>query len=150
MGVGEIIDSSCHSVFSSCANTCIASVATSILPVLSARIERADLQNQSVSMFICSGEGRLSGFWGESTSDTTLSTSRATLLHCTKGDNYNNNAMSTSVTGFGATGYVSVFDDRQLVTGVPWTVFKGLWRTQNSTVNAKRRTIYTSSNPLVE
>ena len=45
---------------------------------------------------------------------------------------------------------LSVFDDRQPVTGVPWTVFEGLRRTQNLTVNAKRRTIYTGSSPLVE
>ena len=31
-----------------------------------------------------------------------------------------------------------VFDDRQLITGLPGTMFKGLRRTQNSTVNAKR------------
>jgi hypothetical protein len=33
---------------------------------------------------------------------------------------------------------LSVFDDRQLVTGLPGTMFEGLRRTQNSTVNAKR------------
>jgi hypothetical protein len=39
---------------------------------------------------------------------------------------------------------VSVFDDRQPVTGVPATVFDGLRRMQNSTVNAET-TIYTGS-----
>ena len=42
---------------------------------------------------------------------------------------------------------LSVFDDRQLVTGLSGTMIEGLWRTQNSTVNAKRRTIYTGSGP---
>ena len=36
---------------------------------------------------------------------------------------------------------LSVFDDRQLIMGVPKTVFEGLRRTLNSTVNAKRQTI---------
>jgi hypothetical protein len=45
---------------------------------------------------------------------------------------------------------LSVFDDRQLVTGLPGTMFEGLPRTQNSTTNIKRRTIYTGSGPLVE
>ena len=45
---------------------------------------------------------------------------------------------------------LSVFDDRQLITGVPRTMFEGLRRTQNSTVNAKRRRVYTGSGPLVE
>ena len=122
MGVGEIIDSSCHSVFSSCANTCIVSIATSILPVLSARIERVDLRNPFETNPSLRSSARVKGdyqVFGERPQvtrlldlSTTLSTSRATLLHCSKGDNYNNNAMSTSVTGFGATRYVSVFDDR--------------------------------------
>ena len=33
---------------------------------------------------------------------------------------------------------LSVFDDRQLITGLLGTMFKGLRHTQNSTVNAKR------------
>ena len=45
---------------------------------------------------------------------------------------------------------LSVFDDWQRITGVPGMVFEGLWRMQNSTVNAKRRTIYTGLGPLVE
>ena len=45
---------------------------------------------------------------------------------------------------------LSVFDDQQPITGVPRMVFEGLRRTQNSIVNAKRRTIYTGSGPLVE
>ena len=45
---------------------------------------------------------------------------------------------------------LSVFDDRQPVTGVPETVFRGLRCTQNLMVNAKRRTIYTGLDPLVE
>ena len=36
---------------------------------------------------------------------------------------------------------LSVFDDRQHVTGLPEIMFKGLRRTLNSTVNAKRQTI---------
>ena len=43
-----------------------------------------------------------------------------------------------------------VFDDRQLVTGLPGTMFEELRRTQNSIVNAKRQTVYTGSSPLVE
>jgi len=42
---------------------------------------------------------------------------------------------------------VSVFDDRQLITRLPRTMFEGLRRTQNSTVNTKRQTIYTGSDP---
>jgi hypothetical protein len=45
---------------------------------------------------------------------------------------------------------LSVFDDRQPVTGLSETMFEGLPRTQNSTTNTKRRTIYTGSGPLVE
>ena len=45
---------------------------------------------------------------------------------------------------------LSVFDDRQLVTGLPGTMFEGLRCMQNSIVNAKRRTIYTGSGPLIE
>ena len=45
---------------------------------------------------------------------------------------------------------LSVFDDRQPITGVLGTVFEGLQCTQNSTVNAKRQTIYSGSVPLVE
>ena len=45
---------------------------------------------------------------------------------------------------------LSVFDDRQLITGIPEMMFEGLQRMQNSIVNAKRRTIYTSLGPLVE
>jgi hypothetical protein len=33
---------------------------------------------------------------------------------------------------------LSVFDDRQLITGLPKTMFEGLRRMQNSTVNIKR------------
>ena len=44
----------------------------------------------------------------------------------------------------------SVFDDRQLVMGLPETMSEGLRRMQNLIVNAKRRTIYTGSCPLVE
>ena len=39
---------------------------------------------------------------------------------------------------------MSVFDDRQLVTGLPGTMVGGLRHMQNSTVNAET-TIYTSS-----
>jgi hypothetical protein len=42
---------------------------------------------------------------------------------------------------------LSVFDDRQLIAGLPGTMFEGPRRTQNSTVNAKRRMIYTGSGP---
>ena len=45
---------------------------------------------------------------------------------------------------------LSVFDDWQPITGIPRTVFGGLRRMQNSIVNAKRRTIYTGSGPLIE
>jgi hypothetical protein len=38
---------------------------------------------------------------------------------------------------------MSVFDDRQLITGLPRTMVDGLRRMQNSTVNAET-TIYTS------
>jgi len=40
-----------------------------------------------------------------------------------------------------------MFDDRQPVTGVSGTVFGGLRRMPNSTVNAKRRTGYIGSGP---
>ena len=33
---------------------------------------------------------------------------------------------------------LSVFDDRQLITGLPGMMLEGLWHTQNPTVNAKR------------
>jgi hypothetical protein len=39
---------------------------------------------------------------------------------------------------------LSLFDDRQLVTGLPGMMVGGLWRMQNSTVNAEI-TIYTGS-----
>jgi len=45
---------------------------------------------------------------------------------------------------------LSVFDDRQPITGVLGTMFEGLWRTQNSTINTKRRTIYADSGPVIE
>ena len=45
---------------------------------------------------------------------------------------------------------LSIFDDRQLITGLPETMFEGLQRIQNSTVNAKKRTVCTGSGPLVE
>ena len=45
---------------------------------------------------------------------------------------------------------LSVFDDRQLATGLPETMFEGIQRTQNSIINAKRRTIYTGLGHLVE
>ena len=45
---------------------------------------------------------------------------------------------------------LSVFDNRQLIMGVPGTVFEGLWRTQNLRVNVKRRMIYTGSGPFVK
>ena len=45
---------------------------------------------------------------------------------------------------------LSVFDDLQLVTRLPRTMFEGLRRIKNLIINAKRRTIYTSSGPLVE
>ena len=32
----------------------------------------------------------------------------------------------------------SVFNDRQLIVGLPGTMFEGLWHTQNSIVKAKR------------
>ena len=40
-----------------------------------------------------------------------------------------------------------MFDDRQLVTGLPRTMVGGLQRTRNLTVNAKGQTIYTGSGP---
>ena len=40
-----------------------------------------------------------------------------------------------------------MFDDQQFVTGLLGTMFEGLRRTQNSTVNTKRRTVYTGSGP---
>jgi hypothetical protein len=43
---------------------------------------------------------------------------------------------------------MSVFDDRQLTTGVPGAMFDGLRRTQELDSNAKRRTIYTGLGPL--
>ena len=45
---------------------------------------------------------------------------------------------------------LSVFDDRQPIMRVPGMVFEGLRHTQNSTLNAKRRMIYTGSGPLVK
>ena len=36
-----------------------------------------------------------------------------------------------------ARGWVLVFDDRQLITGLSGTMFEGLWHTQNLTVNAR-------------
>ena len=42
---------------------------------------------------------------------------------------------------------LSVFDDRQLVMGLPRTMVGGLRHTRNTTVNAKRRMIYTGSGP---
>ena len=45
---------------------------------------------------------------------------------------------------------LSLFYDRELVTGLPETMFEGLRHTQNLTVNTKRRTVYTGSGPLIE
>jgi hypothetical protein len=45
---------------------------------------------------------------------------------------------------------LSIFDDRQLVTGLPGTMFEGPRCTQNLTVNTKRRTIYTGLGLVIE
>jgi hypothetical protein len=47
----------------------------------------------------------------------------------------------------GKKNHLSVFDDRQLVTGLPGAMFEGLQHTQTLTVNAKRLTVYTGLGP---
>ena len=43
-----------------------------------------------------------------------------------------------------------MFDDQQLIMGLPKTMFEGLWCMQNSTVTAKRRMVYTGLDPLIK